>query len=184
MASSENISLLERSSPGPLSRSAWRAEALRAGAESAAPVHTVVIHHTGESAAHLRDGGLEAEAAEMRRLQARHFDRGWADIGYHLVVMPSGRTFEGRDDALMGAHVRGRNRGTFGVALAGDYMRETPAPRAVLALRRAVLAHPQAAVVGHGDLAPVRCPGTLLRAALSDLLSASDPEAPGSPRIA
>lgn len=44
---------------------------------------------------------------------------GFKDIGYHLVIQPSGDTETGRALNVRGAHVRGANSGNIGIALVG-----------------------------------------------------------------
>lgn len=48
-----------------------------------------------------------------------HMDRGWSDIGYHLVVRRYGTLELGRDFELIGAHTKGYNTGSIGVCLVG-----------------------------------------------------------------
>ena len=48
-------------------------------------------------------------------------NRGWYDIGYHFVIDYDGTLAAGRPLVRMGAHVKGENKGTVGVALMGGY---------------------------------------------------------------
>lgn len=61
---------------------------------------------------------------EIRRWHVE--ERGWADIGYHYVIRRSGKIETGRDldgdgdiDEEVGAHVRGENAHSIGIALVG-----------------------------------------------------------------
>ncbi len=65
----------------------------------------------------------------MREIQRWHFERGWATVGYHFVVSPSGRIFHGRPVDRLGAHVLGHNLGTVGISLMGHFDLERPAAR-------------------------------------------------------
>lgn len=48
-----------------------------------------------------------------------HKDKGWSDIGYHLVIKRDGTVEIGRDINRMGAHTKGHNRGSIGICLIG-----------------------------------------------------------------
>jgi N-acetylmuramoyl-L-alanine amidase len=127
------------------------------------------VHHTAVPEPTLAGGSPEAEAAHMRDLESLHLDRGWAAIGYHFVVMPSGRIYAGRPAEAVGAHVEGHNLDTIGVALAGDFEREKPTSEAVTALERVKALVPGAStvpVLPHRDLASTRCPGRFLAESL------------------
>ncbi len=129
-------------------------------------VHSIVLHHTGKPAASLRSA--RAEAAYMRAIEHEHLLQGWWAIGFHYVVMPSGRVFEGRPPGAMGAHAKGHNSGTLGVALAGDFETEQPTPQALHALEGLLAGLPDVPVVSHSELAARACPGRNLLAARSE----------------
>ena len=128
------------------------------------------MHHTGRAAEGLASAGIEIEAALCRELQRRHRAREFIDLGYHFVVMPSGRVFAGRPVNAMGAHVLGSNTGTVAVCLAGNFDVEQPTKAALGALDAVCADHvPGAAavpVLGHCDFAPKRCPGRAIQAHL------------------
>ena len=71
---------------------------------------TIVIHCTATPE------GRDVTAAEVRRW---HTSKGWSDIGYHFLVRLDGTVEVGRPIERMGAHVRGHNKNTVGVAYAG-----------------------------------------------------------------
>lgn len=48
-----------------------------------------------------------------------HVERGWSDIGYHIVITRAGNIEFGRDMELQGAHVYGHNHNSVGVCLVG-----------------------------------------------------------------
>ena len=107
-------------------------------------------------------------AADIRKW---HLDRGWRDIGYHLVIRLDGTVEPGRPMHQVGAHVAGRNSGNIGICYVGGLKRETgtsvghntmtKAQEASLigAIRALQEKHPNAQVVGHRDLAATMCPG-------------------------
>lgn len=85
-------------------------------------VRRVVVHHTqifsrypAEDAADLVHNLCESHVEE----------RGFDDLGYHLIVDRYGVVYEGRAGGLtrpiVGAHAQGFNHGTVGVALMGDF---------------------------------------------------------------
>jgi N-acetylmuramoyl-L-alanine amidase len=48
-----------------------------------------------------------------------HKAKGWKDIGYHYVIRRNGEQEKGREDNVMGAHVRGHNSTSLGICLIG-----------------------------------------------------------------
>ncbi len=162
------LALLGFTGEDVVSRARWGAAGPKGSYADRRPLAAVVVHHSGVPAAHLRDSKIRAEAAYMRGIQMHHRSRGWFDIGYHFVVMPSGRVFAGRPLWALGAHVVGHNRGTVGLCLAGDFDLERPTQEALISLD-SVLADlipggDAVPLVGHRDLADTSCPGGSLYA--------------------
>lgn len=62
---------------------------------------------------------------EIRRW---HLERGWADIGYNIVIRRSGRTEIGRPLDYRGAHVAGFNHRALGICLVGGRAENSTAP--------------------------------------------------------
>jgi hypothetical protein len=60
--------------------------------------------------------GVMVRADEIRKW---HKAKGWTDIGYHLVIQPSGECERGRGYNHVGAHVKGHNTGNIGICLIG-----------------------------------------------------------------
>jgi len=48
-----------------------------------------------------------------------HLRRGFNDIGYHLVIQPSGQSETGRSLDRIGAHVKGENHNNIGIVMVG-----------------------------------------------------------------
>ena len=72
---------------------------------------SIVVHHSGNN-------GYK-NPADIEKL---HMNRsGYDDIGYHYMIHPDGRIFEGRDIRFKGAHVSGANTGKIGVLMMGDF---------------------------------------------------------------
>ena len=80
---------------------------------------TLVIHHS----AFYKANGVET-LLEVQRLHRD--DRGWADVGYHYLVDRDGAIYEGRNLGVRGVHTQGRNTGSAGVCLLGDFRYRTP----------------------------------------------------------
>ncbi len=105
------------------SRADWGAdESLRRrGPSYSGRVSAVVVHHT------VNANGYQPQEvpALIRADYAYHVQsRGWADLGYNLLVDQYGGIWEGRAGGLgratVGTHAQGFNTGTLGVAMIGD----------------------------------------------------------------
>jgi hypothetical protein len=91
--------------------------------EERAPVRGIVLHHT------LTPNGERDVPGRLRGIYRFHaVERGWGDIGYHLMIDEAGCVYEGRHGTLaaqrrgegvLGAHTLGFNRGSVGIALLG-----------------------------------------------------------------
>jgi hypothetical protein len=134
------------------------------------PLDHLVLHHTAFATSRLDGTSFEAESAHMREIQRWHIERGWATVGYHFVVSPSGRIFRCRPVDRLGAHVLGHNLGTVGICLMGDFELERPTRAALGSLahvRRLVPGAAKAPLLGHRDHRgheTSACPGRSLAA--------------------
>jgi N-acetylmuramoyl-L-alanine amidase len=119
-------------------------------------IRKIVIHHTGV------DTTLEKLRASMQR-------RGYSDIPYHFVILADGSVHATRPLERMGAHCRGHNADSVGVALMGNLDKVPPTEAQVAALAR-LLAELRrkwdVPIFGHGELRNTACPGKFLRAVL------------------
>lgn len=123
-----------RIEPELITAQRWRAAPTRFALPPRGPLDHLVLHHTAFATSGIGGRTLAAEARHVRQIQRWHFDRGWATIGYHFVVSPSGRIFAGRPVDRLGAHVQGHNAGTVGICLMGNFERERPTSAALEAL--------------------------------------------------
>ena len=74
-------------------------------------IHTVVIHCTAS---------VEGEWVTADDIDAMHRnDNGWSMIGYHRLIRLDGAVEQGRPYTRRGAHVKGNNINTVGVAMVG-----------------------------------------------------------------
>jgi hypothetical protein len=121
-------------------------------------VRLFVVHHT---ASPFRG------ARSIRGIQAFHQgpERLWSDIGYNFLVAPDGMVYEGRGWAFRGAHAKGHNFESVGVAYVGDGSKPVPsaAKRAIMDLHReAERRFGALEIVGHRDVGRTACPGDVL----------------------
>jgi hypothetical protein len=118
--------------PTIITRAEWGAdERLRTSSRDFAPIVKAIVHHTAIE---------EVDpAAQVRGIYRSHTQTNrWADIGYNFLVDREGRIYEGRwardyvvgeahsgEDVtgklVEGAHAEGRNPGSVGIAVLGNY---------------------------------------------------------------
>ena len=198
--------------PAIVPRATWRAnESIRRAPPVYAPaVRFAVVHHTAGRNAY----SPPEAAAIVRGIQLYHVRaNGWNDIGYNFLVDRFGTIYEGRyggiDKNVVGAHARGFNTGSVGIAVLGTYGEAAPAQAALDAVARLVawrldLSHvdpsgrltlasagserfapgvpvPLRAVSGHRDTGLTECPGDALYAQLGRI--AADARRIGLPKI-
>ncbi|MDX2232778.1 MAG: peptidoglycan recognition family protein [Leptolyngbyaceae cyanobacterium bins.349] len=164
-----------------LARSSWTSNPSPASLPNLAPKR-ITIHHTALSGAPSASATQAQDAARMRLIYNSHVNgNGWADIGYHFIIMPSGRVFSARSELKRGAHDV-INDG-LGIAFDGIYTSATINQRmfdAAVALctvlarrygfRNVVTPVPTATadfgtrnlplILGHRDRVATDCPGT------------------------
>lgn len=73
-------------------------------------INEIIIHCTATRT------GAVVHVADVDRW---HRQRGWAGIGYHFLVQPDGAIEVGRPLEKPGAHCRGHNRHSVGIAYVG-----------------------------------------------------------------
>ncbi|MCU1599498.1 MAG: repeat protein [Frankiales bacterium] len=122
-------------------RADWGADEswVRRSPSYASKVVAVTVHHTDN-----QNGYTPDEVPSLIRADyAYHVKtRGWADLGYNLLVDEYGRVWEGRRGGLgratIGSHAQGFNTGTVGVAMLGDMTKTHASEAADRALARVV----------------------------------------------
>jgi hypothetical protein len=155
----------------------------------------VFVHHTDTASIY----SCRDSAAIVRGIYAYHVKtNGWDDIGYNFLIDRCGNVFEGRWGGMakpvVGAHARGFNTGSSGIAVIGNFTSAPPTKDARRALRNLIawrldVAHvdptqktlmvttgnerypPGARVIlrtvsGHRDTGATSCPGGALYALL------------------
>lgn len=174
------------------SRAVWGAAAPKLGnLDPMTKVTRLTVHH---SAVYFRDTRLQTCAAQLQKIQREHMQTSrWADIGYHFLIDPAGRVWEGRELRYQGAHAEGRNNiGNIGICLLGNFMKgrdgQQPTPSQVATLRLLVAQLAQQYGIGadgifcHRDFKPTECPGPLLQPVVIQL--ARDMARVGPARVA
>ena len=153
-------------------------------------IKAATLHHTVDTNAYTA-GEVPAMIRAIYRYHA--VSRGWGDIGYNVLVDRFGQVWEGRygglESTVIGAHARGYNTGTVGVALLGNYESvDTPAPmidatEAFIAWKFSLFhVDPTATtkltggggkkvptIFGHRDVGRTACPGRYGYARLSEI---------------
>ena len=108
---------------------------------------------------------LAGQPYNANAIREMHKRRGFSDIGYGFLIGIEGEEWEGRRPLqAIGAHVRGFNDRTLGVAYVGglrasDAMpSDTRTPKQIKTmidlLKRLIKVYPNAVILGHRDLSP------------------------------
>ena len=121
----------------------------------------VIIHHF-----------YRPTAAQWKGLptlqQVRNYhvnEKGWSDIGYHIVIGPDDTIWLARPIEQSGAHCKGQNSHSVGLAYAADFDSEDPASHGLATGHKAAAAVcarfkiSEDDVCFHRDFAPKSCPG-------------------------
>lgn len=138
-------------------------------------IYRITVHHDGMNA--FTSTTRSAAARRLENIRASHVGKGWADIGYHYVIDPAGRVWQGRPTSLQGAHVRHNNPGNLGIMVMGNYDEQqvSSASRSALHstlgtfMRQYRVHHNR--VYTHQELVATACPGTSLQRVMVSLRS-------------
>lgn len=126
-------------------------------------IDKLVFHHTaveinGRTNIQYRD--------DVRKSHVNH--RKFADIGYHLMVFPNGDVLQCRSMQYQGAHTKGHNHNTIGIAFAGNMSIHGPTREQIksaiavsVSLCRCFGLGPSDSF-GHGELTKTECPGKFI----------------------
>lgn len=137
-------------------------------------ISRITVHHDGMNA--FTSTAQRDAADRLNQIRASHLRRTarsgekWADIGYHYIIDPAGRVWEGRSVQFQGAHVQDQNEHNLGVMVMGNYDRQSPTSAslatldAFLAMQMRRYRVPISRVKTHRELAPTECPGDSLQA--------------------
>jgi N-acetylmuramoyl-L-alanine amidase len=174
--------------------STWR-EGLNApiGVREPTTVNHNIIHHAASS------NSNSDYINVVRNIYLLHTQsNGWDDIGYNFLIAQNGSIFEGRDpqdvndiDNIKGAHFCGKNSGTMGICVLGNYMETSPTNESLKSLKHVLvwkcvksgidplnsLPHPSSfspklkSISGHRDGCATACPGDSLYLLLAGMRS-------------
>jgi hypothetical protein len=141
-------------------------------ADKMGSIYRITIHHDAIDSPlpETNDRSSRAEtAARLDSIRRGHLARGWADIGYHYAIDPSGQVWQGRPLGLQGAHVANQNQGNLGIVMLGNFERSKPTDRAIESLDRLIASEMRryrvslSEVRTHREMASTACPGRNLQ---------------------
>ena len=111
----------------------------------------IVVHHLG------------AKRAAPETIHQWHLDRGWIGAGYNIYIRKDGTEYELRGVENQGAHVKGENHRLLGIALEGNFEKESPTDAQYEALANRIKklfeVYGEIPVTGHYDHQNTSCPG-------------------------
>ncbi|XP_047449301.1 peptidoglycan-recognition protein SC2-like [Mugil cephalus] len=155
-----------------VSRQEWGAELPRHKRTMRGSARRVIIHHTAGQSCR----GLTECKRHLISIQRDHINRNFGDIGYNFLVGRDGTVFEGRGWGVVGAHAKGQNSDSVGIAFMGNFNNETPSTQAITSVKQLLQSgvsqgflQPQFVLSGHRDVGTTECPGENLYAALQRL---------------
>ena len=118
----------------------------------------IVVHSTATP---------EGRHVSLEEVTRWHLARGFRAIGYHYLIELDGVIRMGRPLSQAGAHVKGHNANTVGIAYVGGTDKQgkakdtrTPQQKVTMSvlLRDLKNLYPAAEIVGHRDLGATACP--------------------------
>ncbi|MEX2218401.1 MAG: peptidoglycan recognition family protein [Phycisphaerales bacterium] len=131
-------------------------------------ISRITVHHDGMPPVSLRSKG--DAASRLEQIRRAHTGHDWADIGYHYIIDPQGRIWEGRPVKYQGAHVKDNNEHNLGVMMLGNFDEQRPTPDALetldafLADRMDAHRVPLSRIYTHQEINTTACPGRSLQA--------------------
>lgn len=160
---------------GVLPRTAWARGGLITNRMNRAdrPYSYITVHHDGINA--FTNTSQAAAAGRLEMIRKSHLNRSgepFGDIGYHYLIDPAGRVWQGRPLQWQGAHVKGQNPGNLGICVLGNYNEQTPNRVQLARLNQFVAEQmrthrvPLGNVKTHREWASTECPGESLQYAM------------------
>ncbi|CAH2103826.1 unnamed protein product [Euphydryas editha] len=119
-----------------VSRSDWLAEPVdRPLTVLKLPAPWVIITHTATESCHTQSQCV----LRVRLIQTFHIEsRGWYDIGYNFLVGGDGSVYYGRGWDYEGAHTKGYNKYSIGIAFIGTFNSNPPPKRQIEACKKLI----------------------------------------------
>lgn len=120
--------------PALMSRTSWVAQPSKAPLDdNSLPADMVVVCHTATETCNTTANCI----LSVRLIQQFHIEsRGWNDIAYNYLVGGDNRVYVGRGWEKMGAHTKGYNKATVGVAFIGTFDNQLPPSKQLEAFRK------------------------------------------------
>lgn len=131
-------------------------------------IKKLIVHHSAS-----------AKSTTKSDIEKWHKERGFSEIGYHMVIGANGQKESGRSTSKMGAHAKGANSDSLGVCVTGNFETEQPDIKQVEALTDVLVdwckTHnlKETNIYGHynapGGTTTTSCPGKNLKAKLNEI---------------
>jgi len=122
-------------------------------------INRIIVHCTATP---------EGRDVTVREVRTWHLARNFSDIGYHYLITLNGTVEVGRPESKVGAHVRGHNKDSIGIAYAGGVEEDgkTPKDTRTLEQKEALIwlidelkrRYPGSTVHGHNEYSSKACP--------------------------
>mgnify|MGYP005990440111 FL=1 len=122
-------------------------------------IHKIIIHCTATR---------EGDDISVDTIRRWHLNRGWSDIGYHYVIDIKGNINAGRPIELIGAHCKGENKYSIGIAYVGGVEADgvTPKDTRTKAQKDSIIrlvkklkgCYPDVTIHGHNEFSNKACP--------------------------
>lgn len=151
-------------------KATWGARAPLAQLQSMhLPVSEIFLHHTVTPV-------TDDSSADARRVTSYS---SYIDVPYTIMVHPNGDVLQGRYKGsvpALGAHTKGRNAVSLGIALIGNYVGEIPTPEALGSIARVIESFveqgnvtPTFTLRSHSETYATACCGTNLKAQIASI---------------
>ena len=128
----------------------------------------IIVHYTATPL------GRDVTVDEVRHWHKR---RGWSDIGYHYLIDAGGEIHKGRPLRFVGAHAKGANHDSIGIAYVGGLSEsgdDTMTRCQGEAIRELVhslrVVYGNLSLHGHREFKNTMCPGFDIKDKFSDVL--------------
>tara|TARA_Y100000114_G_C11729860_1_gene312956 strand:+ start:536 stop:958 length:423 start_codon:yes stop_codon:yes gene_type:complete len=109
----------------------------------------------------------EGREVTIEEIDSWHKARGWSQVGYHYLVSLDGKISKGRDIEIQGAHCKGENKSSIGVAYSGGCDKDMNAKDTRTEKQKQSLEYligylsamfPGSKIFGHRDFSTKECP--------------------------
>jgi len=131
------------------------------------PINKITIHHDGMTP--FTNTSRSAGAHRVEDIRRAHRGQNWGDVGYHYLIDPAGRVWQGRPIEWQGAHVGGQNNGNIGICVMGNFERQHPNDRQLSTVEDSVAQLMRQFNISlrevrtHREMAATVCPGRSLQ---------------------